>query len=633
MLQHLPDVDYAPVYPSRPPLSATDVSAELSSLELDGQDSANVSDCESCDGTSCTDTSSSCISDCCAVPPAKPDALDSSGPVLVSPENFTQVLIVGAGPHSLALCARLADAHPASLYTDLEHARLAWLHSRKPARPSSTKRKPTVKGHWSARKLVNSGNAPACPASELSSVARVVDDSGKGFLARWDAFFKGLEIEHLRSPMLFHPSPADNDALVAFARRVGREDELLPIQNVVGAEKSKHERKKRASRSGTTRAINERERQDYFRPSSALFRAFIHEELIQRYKLENLVMHGKVTSVSHRQLHIQGQELVDGFHVVVAMPDGTISILGAAAVVFAVGPSSTPSLPSVIERALPVSEQRRSVKCGRSWCHSTAFATEGFQFPPPGLASKIARGQTTKMLVIGGGLTSAQIADQAIRKGVSKVILVCRGPLKVKHFDMDLEWVSKYNNLCKAAFWQQKCPLARHATVMAARNGGSVNPQFAGILHKHCATGRLDLRLHTSVAAAKFRDGFWSIETHNDTLDQVDFVVCSTGSKLDFEAVECVQPLLDGVEVVNGLPRLTSDLQLKESLPAFVMGAYAMLELGPDALNLSGTRHGAERITHKLVDLGILQASESSPEEDRVTGVGSFFAELAEVEA
>lgn len=36
----------------------------------------------------------------------------------------------------------------------------------------------------------------------------------------------------------------------------------------------------------------------------------------------------------------------------------------------------------------------------------------------------------TNVLVIGGGLTSAQIADRAIRQGVTRVLHLMRGPMK-----------------------------------------------------------------------------------------------------------------------------------------------------------------------------------------------------------
>lgn len=64
------------------------------------------------------------------------------------------------------------------------------------------------------------------------------------------------------------------------------------------------------------------------------------------------------------------------------------------------------------------------------------------------------------------------------------------------------------------------------------------------------------------------------------------------------------------------------------------MGAYAMLELGPDALNLSGTRHGAERIAHRLGQLGILTEDNELAEEELRFGSGEspFFSLLGEME-
>jgi len=50
-------------------------------------------------------------------------------------------------------------------------------------------------------------------------------------------------------------------------------------------------------------------------------------------------------------------------------------------------------------------------------------------------------------------LTSAQLADLAVREGVTKVWLLMRGALKVKPFDVDLEWMGKFKNHEKAVFW------------------------------------------------------------------------------------------------------------------------------------------------------------------------------------
>lgn len=46
----------------------------------------------------------------------------------------------------------------------------------------------------------------------------------------------------------------------------------------------------------------------------------------------------------------------------------------------------------------------------------------------------------------------------------------------------------------------------------------------------------------------------------------------------------------------NGFPILTHDLRWHPDLPLHVMGGYAMLEVGPNALNLAGAKVAAERI-------------------------------------
>ena len=57
------------------------------------------------------------------------------------------------------------------------------------------------------------------------------------------------------------------------------------------------------------------------------------------------------------------------------------------------------------------------------------------QLPDPSVVAKMKAGARTNILVIGGGLTSAQVADMAIRRGVTKVWHLIRGPLKGKRYN------------------------------------------------------------------------------------------------------------------------------------------------------------------------------------------------------
>ncbi|GAA5823059.1 hypothetical protein JCM3770_005716, partial [Rhodotorula araucariae] len=260
---------------ARPVLSPTMTAFDISPLSLaDSPPSPAVSELSlnavpypDNDSSSVVDIADSCYSTCCA---PQPDGLQPASPAMcgtptastmtVDESAFSPLIIIGAGPHALALAARLAEPRPAALYTDLEHARLSWLQrehrlATSPVLPKlhgrkAKERRVPVKGHWSARRLVQPATATLATATERGDAAagpaiQVLDSSSSDWMARWDGFFGGLRIEHLRSPMLFHPSPADANALVAYTQRTAREDQLAPINGVVGAEYSKHQRKKK----------------------------------------------------------------------------------------------------------------------------------------------------------------------------------------------------------------------------------------------------------------------------------------------------------------------------------------------------------------------------------------------------
>jgi lysine/ornithine N-monooxygenase len=109
-------------------------------------------------------------------------------------------------------------------------------------------------------------------------------------------------------------------------------------------------------------------------------------------------------------------------------------------VVLAVG-GGEPLVPAPFPQTLPASAS-----------HALNLAS-GNTLMPSSLQQKIHQQYPTNVLVIGGGLTSAQVADCLIRKGVKKVWLLMRGAWKIKPFDVDLEWMGKWRNQQKAAFW------------------------------------------------------------------------------------------------------------------------------------------------------------------------------------
>lgn len=55
------------------------------------------------------------------------------------------------------------------------------------------------------------------------------------------------------------------------------------------------------------------------------------------------------------------------------------------------------------------------------------------------------------------------------------------------------------------------------------------------------------------------------------------------------------------INCVNGLPDLQPDLSWAKGVPFYVMGAFAQLQLGPDALNLAGARSGSVVVTRAML--------------------------------
>jgi hypothetical protein len=150
------------------------------------------------------------------------------------------VIIIGAGPCGLAIAARLRETTPSALFTDAEHQRYHWIQRHK----HRTRMVPT-KGRATNQVLDDHGerdNRPqtggACEGTQCSIV--VLDSFSDSWMAKWNALFRALEIKNLRSPLFFHPDPADRNGLKGWAYSQGREREMVELKGVVGKELSKH---------------------------------------------------------------------------------------------------------------------------------------------------------------------------------------------------------------------------------------------------------------------------------------------------------------------------------------------------------------------------------------------------------
>ncbi|RMY86520.1 hypothetical protein D0862_10903 [Hortaea werneckii] len=468
------------------------------------------------------------------------------------------VLIVGAGPCGLAVAARLREQTPSALFTDEEHRRFHWL--------AKHGRRSSVKDKRSGRtKLASSQHIERAQPS-----IHVLDSSGSNWMTKWHRLFQALQIEHLRSPMFFHPHPQDRDALLAYAHAGGRSSELAEI---TGAARPTD--------------IDERDRQDYFTPSTVLFNEFC-DEMINHYGLgQDIVTQEIVTFLDYGQTEYGAGELFT------VKTDRATHY--ARAVVMATGPGETPRIPAPFE------------PCSEGATHASRLKSG--HLLDKHLGDKIRRQQPTNVLVIGGGLTSAQITDALIRSGVSKVWHLVRSPLRVKPFDVDLPWMGKYRNKEKAAFWMADDDEERAAFLRQAIGGGSVTPRYYKLLQKHMRSGRLGLYTNTIVKGQSRcqQSGLWQIQTQPSIPDlpNMDFVYFATGMQGGIDGNPVLQSFSARfpVDNIGGLPALTDDLTWKKDIPLFLTGKLASLRLGPGAGNLEGARMGAERIALAMDDV------------------------------
>ncbi|PYI13810.1 hypothetical protein BO99DRAFT_396024 [Aspergillus violaceofuscus CBS 115571] len=582
------------------------------------------------------------------------------------PQPLHSVLIIGAGPCGLAVAARLREETPSAMFTDDEHQRYHWInkhrgrmalvqaHARRRRGVRAERYVNTaalalgtstavLEGRDRQKHRAGSASEGSGPPSDEGSGSDsgeadgtlVLDGSGPRWMEKWHRAFRTLEIEQLRSPMFFHVDPRDRDGMLAYSQEEDRLGDLWEISGCVGKELSKHRRKKLRGGRGkppTEPEIDERDRKDYFSPSTGLFADYC-ASIVARYRLDRpgLIRQSEVTDIQYGHLPHSDSATSKVFTVTAA--DGTQHY--SRAVVLAIGPGPQKILPF----ALTPTEQQGA-------CHSSDIRA----FPSANVQAKIRQRQPTHVVVVGGGLTSAQVADMAVRRGVRKVWLLMRSDFKVKHFDLSLNWMGKFKNLEKARFWSADTDEERLAMIAAARGGGSVTPRYQKILKQHAAAaargggggGRLAIHPRTTITDRVYDAATrtWRLITDPPIPElaetPVDYIYFATGMRADVTEM----PLLDRmrrdypVETRQGLPCLTEDLMWCDGVPLFLAGRLAALRLGPGAANLEGARLGAERIAWAMEEvLGGREGRSSGGEKEWFCGLGNRFAGLGVMDA
>jgi hypothetical protein len=488
-----------------------------------------------------------------------------------TPEEHYDLVVIGAGPHALALVARLLEHAPASLISENEHSRLAKLHSK------------GQKGFTS----------PFLDIETAKKRILVIDSYGK-WMGRWDRNFEAYDIQYLRSPLFFHMDPSDPNALKSFAHRNNKSHELHDITKIVDT-KAKRSRKN----ASLIRNFNPADRDLFYTPSKTLFSEFC-DDLVDRYQLHDIVVKGVCENID---------KIKDVFHVSYSTSTSTETVF-AKAVVSAIGNTNLKNIPEFVKNIKTVYPENRIahaydfIECLRS--EHDEFVSDHKEIIPKGLELKLKSDQMSTLLVVGGGLTSAQLVDIGIKRGFKRVVLLMRSVLKIRQFDFSLDLVGRNSGPWLARFWMESCPKRRLAMIRKERNGGSITPEYLTILRKYEEQDILNIHEKASITSAEWKgneDGYWSVKADNIEI-QCDQIWLATGGIFDIRQEPVFKTIAERypIETVNGLPVLNADLQLHPDLDFYVMSGYSSVMLGPTAANILGGRVAAERIASKLWD-------------------------------
>jgi cation diffusion facilitator CzcD-associated flavoprotein CzcO len=201
-----------------------------------------------------------------------------------------------------------------------------------------------------------------------------------------------------------------------------------------------------------------------------------------------------------------------------------------------------------------------------------------------------------RVLVVGGGLSAATLAEAAAERGAA-VTLVSRHRLEARLFDADPGWVGpKY----LAFFQSEPDPAARLRMIERARGRGSVTPELLERLRRRRDAGGIAIVEEAEVLGAEYDERRGAIHVTFDTPPgsaRVDRVWCCTGWTPRIERLEWLGCLATAPSC-GGRPLTGPTLELAPG--GFVTGWLAELALGPAARNISGARYAARLIVDTL---------------------------------
>ena len=403
---------------------------------------------------------------------------------------------------------------------------------------------------------------------ELVCIAVCVIDPGSHFMQSWNNRFAALEISHLRSPSFAHPAAFEPKALVEFAIREGRTSELTDAPVCCWVPTTDL-----SPQGSLLKAL----------PSNALFRDFclsLEATLPHRWLSGTANSVCKDPSTGEFRVHYT------------AKPGERERTVVARAVILATGPVGKWNVPAPF---------------GELLASQLVLHTEELLVENRTLREEITRrcpGEPGRVLVIGGGLSAAQAALAAFRAG-HHVVLRSRRPLQTRAFDIASDWLDvRHADRLRYEFLSLPIKRRRDA-VREAASGGSVPATYLEEIHRLAqSSSALQLEIDEEIDRSQvcMGPGGELVVVNGDSFA---IVILATGVVAETSCSPLylsVQELFEA-PTIDGLPHVDNSLRWMPGEDLFVLGANAVLELGPGGGNLLGAMRGARVVSNELCSL------------------------------
>lgn len=292
----------------------------------------------------------------------------------------------------------------------------------------------------------------------------------------------------------------------------------------------------------------------YQRPALALFNQY-SDWLIEHYHLTQLRLQARATRLYFKTRYWQVET--------------SAGVVQARNVVLAIGNSEHPHRPA--------------------WSHNQPDIHHLFDmtFTPD------AHPTQQQTVVIGGGISAAQIALTLSKQQPGMVTLLSRHPLREHHFDSDPCWVTR---LCLKDFHAEPDINRRRQMIQRARKPGSIPPDVLSQLRDAAAQQRIHL-LHGEVTGVQAS----GLQLVDGQYIKASRVILATGFTRKRPGGLFIDHVINDYGLATadcGYPIVDSTLRWHPGL--FTMGPLAELEIGPTARNIIGARLAAERIGQSI---------------------------------